>query len=172
MFNILEQEHTLNTHIDTLTEWWDGAERGIAHDGDLIISYSDAAASISRCKGDMERENEGIRILHRAPAPKPAWHDAVAVTIGRIGRRDVFVKDPDSDAWTNAGGNTTLGTSIIAMYAPHPLIEQKVTDEMVSRYLVATYPTRRGNADLSTYDMRTIESARGKLASILGVDPA
>ena len=72
---------------------------------------------------------EGMRILSRAP--KPAWHNAVAVmavTVGRPERR-VFMRDVEPGWWVDA--DSSYETDELAHVTP--LIKAEVTDEMVER---------------------------------------
>lgn len=124
-------------HIDTLARWWDAAEEGTAHAGDTVIRREgeDVYQVYTLDVGPIGKWGD-IRILHRAPKPKPAWHDAVAVLANHRdyadGPRTVWARelDPDGHDWSDAR---------TAMAAPHhlvnvtPLIEAKVTDEMVKR---------------------------------------
>ena len=71
----------------------------------------------------------GMRILSRAP--KPAWHNAVAVmavTVGRPERR-VFMRDVEPGWWVDA--DSSYETDELAHVTP--LIKAEVTDEMVER---------------------------------------
>ena len=145
-FNIPEQEHILNTHIDQLAQWYADAERitdtNLPRSGDtLIFPYNAGGYAIEVEGGDWTPGDvvpgESARILHRAPKPKPAWHDAVAVTadVGRIdGARRVFVKD-ENGVWIDA--LTSHGYAAVHLRDVTPLIEAKVTDEMVGRALDA-----------------------------------
>ena len=129
----MEQEHILNTHIDTLTEWWDEATPGIPKTGDTYIEDERNRGSsfrIVEAATDHKYGFENIRILARAPKPKPAWHDAVAVIAGTrdFGYPRVFVKDDDG-IWNDALSGR--GHSPDALCNPTPLIEATVTAEMV-----------------------------------------
>ena len=124
----------MNTHIDTLAEWFDSAEDGDVHEGDTFIRH---LPSVGRFVVGVADEYLGAnphrRILHRAPKPKPAWHDAVAV-IAHTGIRDrrVFVNALDGE-WLDADTGALLGAD--TLQAPVPLIEAKVTDAMIDRIL-------------------------------------
>lgn len=98
----MEQEHILNTHIDTLTEWWDSAEQGIPSAGDTVIfdeRHRGHGFYVYQATKGHPHGYDNIRILHRAPAPKPAWHDAVAVIAQTPGRDDRRVFIRDTDGW-------------------------------------------------------------------------
>src|SRR5699024_4214301 len=120
----------MTAHIDTLKEWWENAEVGDPKDGDVIIEWAGDGHAVRTFLED-ERDNLyaacTYRILARAPKPKPAWRDAVAVTAdaGRIdGARRVFVKD-ENGVWIDAltGHGYTAGHLRDAT----PLIEANVT---------------------------------------------
>ena len=138
----------MNTHIDQLAEWWENAEEvesgTVAREGDHIITrkhssphYPDAVTYVARLLGKGEEYAIAApytRILHRAPIPKPAWHDAVAVlaSTSDFGLRRVFVKDVDG-IWNDAlSGRGSFEGNLLDVT---PLIEAKVTDEMIDRIL-------------------------------------
>src|SRR5699024_4474743 len=134
----------MTAHIDTLKEWWENAEVGDPKDGDVIIEWAGDGHAVRTFLED-ERDNLyaacTYRILARAPKPKPAWHGAVAViahTAGdkerramvkcgetRIGRR------PLETSWDDSAHGAVLDAD--DLIDPVPLIEAKVTDEMVER---------------------------------------
>ena len=161
----MEQEHILNTHIDTLTEWWDEATPGIPKTGDTYIEDERNRGSsfrIVEAATDHKYGFENIRILARAPKPKPAWHEAVAVIAGTrdFGYPRVFVKDDDG-IWNDALSGR--GHSPDALCNPTPLIEAKVTDEMVDRL-------RDAVSDHSGKVSR--DDIRAWVRAALGLDPA
>ena len=125
----------MTAHIDTLKEWWENAEVGDPKDGDVIIEWAGDGHAVRTFLED-ERDNLyaacTYRILARAPKPKPAWHDAVAVIAhtARFSERRPFalthtedVLDPYNTEWITRDD----------LLDPAPLIEAKVTDEMVER---------------------------------------
>ena len=125
-------------HIDTLAQWWDEAEEGVIEKGDTVINRSEGETTVYVATVRAHRQHPSARILARAPKPKPAWHDAVAV-IAETGDDDIrraFV--PQYNAET---GDERLGTwadwqggyDASELIAPVPLIEAKVADEMVER---------------------------------------
>lgn len=127
----------MSTHIDTLAEWWDEAAPGIPKMGDTYIEderHRGSSFRIVEAATDHKYGFENIRILHRAPAPKPAWHDAVAVIASASGM--------DSRVWERAKtftGRTfwrgTRGEEVTSddLRDVAPLIEQKVTGDMIDR---------------------------------------
>ena len=133
----------LTTHIDTLTQWWDEAEipdaNTLPRDGDrIIIRYNSEWYEIATADGDVDESEIGsnTRILARAPKPKPAWHDAVAVMArcsnAPEGHREPFMRsEATPDVWIGEGGYGHTGD----LRDVTPLIEAKVTDEMVDRIL-------------------------------------
>ena len=150
-------------HIDQLAEWWENAEEGVIEKGDTVINRSDGETTVYVAVERARRQHPSARILSRAPKPKPAWHDAVAV-IAEVHAFDlprVFVKDDDG-IWNDA--LTGRGYSSDALSHVTPLIEAKVTDEMVTRAQVEMM--RLGLGD---YSDRTLASI---LTAALGLDPA
>src|SRR5699024_6393212 len=69
----------MTTHIDTLEEWWSEAEEGVIEKGDTVINWFGGETTVYVAAERARRQNPHTRILARAPKPKPAWHDAVAV---------------------------------------------------------------------------------------------
>src|SRR5699024_324775 len=123
----------MTAHIDTLKEWWENAEVGDPKDGDVIIEWAGDGHAV---RTFLEDERDDLyaactyRILARAPKPKPAWHDAPAV----IAWTDLA----ERQVWERDGSGTYYGTGgdVADDYEFHdvtPLIEAKVTDEMVDR---------------------------------------
>ena len=125
---------TIN-HIDQLTQWWENAEQGEAEPGDWIITHgpddTNPAYIIEQApRYPLSSKRQPYRILARAPKPKPAWHDAPAV----IAWTDLA----ERQVWERDGSGTYYGTGgdVADDYEFHdvtPLIEAKVTDEMVDR---------------------------------------
>ena len=122
-------------HIDQLAEWWENAEEGEAEPGDWIITHgpddTNPAYIIEQAPPyPLSSKRQPYRILARAPEPKPAWHDAPAV----IAWTDLA----ERQVWERDGSGTYYGTGgdVADDYEFHdvtPLIEAKVTDEMVDR---------------------------------------
>ena len=130
------------THIDQLAEWYAQAERitktNLPNDGDTIIYPGPVKGSYivepntEGWEPQIVYEDEECRILARAPKRKPAWHDAIAVIAhtARFSERRPFalthtedVLDPYNTEWITRDD----------LLDPVPLIEAKVTDEMVER---------------------------------------
>ena len=128
-------------HIDQLAQWYADAERitdtNPPRIGDTLIFLYNAGGYAIEVEeddwtpADVATEEVG-RILSRAPKPKPAWHDAVAVIAhtARFSERRPFalthtedVLDPYNTEWITRDD----------LLDPAPLIEAKVTDEMVER---------------------------------------
>lgn len=169
----LEQEHILNTHTDTLAEWWENADNDtVTHPGDTLIKKGRSGFEIF----EVAHEDTAVhidalpncRLLQRVPAPKPAWHDAPAVVAHvddfRGAQRRVFVRraeDFGGIRWGDEFSEWPSGELI----DPVPLIEAKVTDEMVGRIreLEDGYGHKYFASPLA---------ARELLAAALGLDPA
>lgn len=125
-------------HIDQLTEWWETAEEGVVQKGDTVIErWADGQYNVFTAFESETQENDRLRILARAPKPKPAWHDAAAVvaTVETMSgpRRAVFSRDQYlSDVWNST---TSITANIEDLRDVTPLIEAKVTHQMVNRIL-------------------------------------
>lgn len=128
----------MNTsHIDQLAEWWETAEEGVLEKGDTAIHRSDGETTVYVAVERAPRQHPNARILARAPKPKPAWHDAVAV-IASTDNLTRQVWERDGDGWYGTDG---YRVDAEALEDVTPLIEAKVTDEMVDRlehHFVAT----------------------------------
>ena len=140
-FNIPEQEHILNTHIDQLAQWYASAEQitktNLPRIGDaLVFPYSAEGYAIEVEEDGWTPDDlvpgEPVRILARAPKPKPAWHDAdyvIARADGKSRRawanNRLLKRWEDGVSWSHAD----------ALRDVTPLIEAKVTDEMIDRIL-------------------------------------
>ena len=123
-------------HIDQLAEWWENAEEGVINEGDRLIyrdgdDYDFRTAGREDAGTDAEKEHEhGWGIMSRAPKPKPAWHDAVAV-IASTDRTERQVWEREGDGtYSGSAGDTADDFELRNVT---PLIEAKVTDEMVER---------------------------------------
>ena len=140
----------MNTHIDQLAEWWENAEEvesgTVAREGDHIITrkhpsphYPDAVSYVTHLLGkgeDCAITAPYTRILHRAPIPKPAWHDAPAVTAtyrddyGTV--TGVWTPSGNHGYWIGPEDDVVMHDSLEDVT---PLIEAKVTDGMIDRIL-------------------------------------
>ena len=134
----------MNTHIDTLGEWYADAEQitkaNLPRAGDtLILPYNAGGYGVEVEEDGWTPDDvvrgEPTRILARAPKPRPAWHDAPAVTAK--GREDwdhveAFSRNDDYDPprWIDNQGITYTAEQLSDVT---PLIEAKVTDEMIVR---------------------------------------
>ena len=163
-------------HIDQLAEWWESADvEGIVRAGDTIIKKGRAGYDIytawshedgedvTMWKYEQDPPVADYRILARAPEPKPAWHDAVAVLAhtARFSERRPFalthtedVLDPYNTEWITRDN----------LIDPVPLIEAKVTDEMVERALT--------EYDTDTWRFNGLARMRHALTAALGLEAA
>ena len=130
----------MTDHIDQLKEWWENAEDAPANPGDRIIERhvcerdEDTYYTIGVHREGMRGliGKSGTRILSRAP--KPAWHDAVAVIAHTdFCERQVWERAPDG-TYSGSAGDVADDYELRDVT---PLIEAKVTDEMVQRGLTA-----------------------------------
>lgn len=129
---------TTDAYIDQLAQWWEDAEKAmLAHPGDIIIEDRRDREGGYEIWPAVEEESLGkrSRILSRAPKPKPAWHDAVAVLahqrlFGEETVPEVYVRT-DEDFWESI----TYYAKTEELLDPVPLIEARVTDEAVLRGL-------------------------------------
>ena len=124
---------TIN-HIDQLTQWWDEAEEGVIEKGDTVINRSDGETTVYVATERARRHHTNARILARAPKPKPAWHDAIAVTATATDDLGdeitaVWVREGD-ELWRSDEGGMVLRDDLRDVT---PLFEAKVTDEMRDR---------------------------------------
>ena len=131
-----------SNHIDQLAQWYADAEQitksNLPRVGDTLILPYNAGGYGVEVEGDGWTPDdvvpgEPVRILARAPKPKPAWHDAVAVLATRYRDRG-YVRG----VWANAGGGRWRGVhggivDAADLTQVTPLIEAKATDEMVER---------------------------------------
>ncbi len=129
-------------HIDQLAQWYADAEQvtktTLPNKGDTLIYPRRTSGYIIESDGGgwtpelVRSTGETVRILARAPKPKPAWHDAVAVIAhtddGHI--RQVWERDGDTVYWCGTEGYLVRTEKLRDVT---PLIEAKVTDEMVER---------------------------------------
>ena len=132
----------MNDHIDQIAQWYADAEQitetNLPRSGDtLIFPYNAGGYAL-----EVEEDNwtpddivsgDGARILSRAPKPKPAWHDAKAV-IASTDYCERQVWERDSLGWYGTAGDTANTEDLRDVT---PLIEAKVTDEMVERAVSA-----------------------------------
>ena len=157
-------------HIDQLKEWWDEATPGIPKTGDTYIEderHRGSSFRIVEAATDHKYGFENIRILSRAPKPKPAWHDAVAVIAhtARFSERRPFalthtedVLDPYNTEWITRDD----------LLDPAPLIEAKVTDEMILAALNAS--TGLDMLAVTSFKRDEIEDMRYALTAALGLE--
>ena len=135
----------MNTHIDQLAQWYADAERitdtNLPRIGDtLIFPYNADGYAIEVEEDGWTPDDlvpgEPVRILARAPKPKPAWHDAPAVTAtyrddyGAV--TGVWTPSGNHGYWIGPEDDVVTHDSLEDVT---PLIEAKVTDEMIDRIL-------------------------------------
>ena len=124
-------------HVDQLAQWWENAEEGIPSAGDTVIfdeRHRGLGFHVTQATKDHPRGYDNARILARAPKPKPAWHDAIAVTATATDDLGdeitaVWVREGD-ELWRSDEGGMVLREDL---RDATPLIEAKVTDEMRDR---------------------------------------
>ena len=154
------------THIDTMQEWWKLAEVGIPQAGDTVIfdeRHRGLGFHVTQATTDHPRGYDNARILARAPKPKPAWVNARAI-IARTDedpRPSVWTWHKSMDRWDDEGGCHWANTDDLRDVTP--LIEAKVTDEMVDR--VREYKDFTGRRYFASR-----EGARHLLAIALGLE--
>ena len=130
---------TIN-HIDQLAEWWENAEKGAPNKGDTIIRQTERLLSngyayeVGTEDYTDARHLDNVRILARAPKPKPAWHDAPAIIATWY---DPTEDETITGVWTHDAGvwkhEEGICVDADALTDVTPLIEAKVTREMVER---------------------------------------
>ena len=124
-------------HIDQLAQWWENAEPGIPGAGDTVIfdeRHRSLGFHVTQASTDHPCGYENARILARAPKPKPAWHDAPAVIATYRDERGMvsgaWVREGKPGYWEGPEGDVVASEALEDVV---PLIEAKVTDEMVER---------------------------------------
>ena len=144
-------------HIDQLAQWYADAEQitktNLPNKGDTLIYPRRTSGYIIEADGGgwipelVHSTGETVRILARAPKPKPTWHDAPAVTAK--GREDwdhveAFSRNDDYDPprWIDNQGITYTAEQLSDVT---PLIEAKVTDETARTVLNRYYETETGH---------------------------
>ena len=155
------------SHIDQLAEWWENAEEGVVQPGDTVIGLTDAdndAYEVFVAQSGESEEYDFYRILSRAP--KPAWHDAVAVMArcsgAPEGHREPFIRsEVTPGVWIGEGGHGH--TEVLRDVTP--LIEAKVADEMVARAMKFWDPDCPGE-----HDAGDIQWAREFITAALGLE--
>lgn len=160
--------------IDQLKEWWENAEDAPASPGDRIIerhvcerdedTYYTVGVHREGMSGLIGKSS--TRILHRAP--KPAWHDAVAVVArsanAPAGHREPFIRsEATPGVWIGEGG---YGYSD-DLRDVTPLIEAKVTDEQARKALTAYYEDTPGETG---WHDDTVTQMRLAIADALGIE--
>ena len=137
------KESTMTTNrINQLAEWWENAEDAPPSPGDHIIerhvcerdedTYYTVGVHREGMRGLIGKS--GTRILSRAP--KPAWHDALAVVAeckhdAPDRGRGTFINDR-SGQWLDESGERYVSSDLTDVT---PLVKAEVTDEMVGRAL-------------------------------------
>ena len=155
-------------HIDQLAEWWSEAERAPFREGDVLIARFDARPmpfEIYSAACDFDTPADNVRILTRAPKPKPAWHDAVAV-IAHTDKNGPQVWERCGGHWDGTAGDEALDSDLRNVT---PLIEAKVTDEAMQRVFNALDPSVNWRLSMTKEDE---EYVRYIVAAALGLDPA
>lgn len=152
-------------HIDQLTEWWESAEKGVAEKGDTVINRSDGETTVYVAAERARRQHPNTRILARAPKPKPAWHSAKAV-VASTDYCERQVWEWDFLGWNGSAGDVANTEDLRDVT---PLIEAKVTDEMVERVFIALDPVLNRHLSMTKDDE---EYVRYIVAAALGLDPA
>ena len=145
-------------HIDQLKEWWENAEEGIPSAGDTVIfdeRHRGRGFHVTQATKDHPCGYDNARILARAPKPKPAWHDAVAV-IAHIGGNElprVLVARIDG---AFVDGMTGHAYAADRLRDVTPLIEAKVTDEAMQRVFNALDPAVNKRLSMTKEDEKYV----------------
>lgn len=166
------KERTMTTdHIDQLAQWYADAEQvtktNLPNVGDVLIfpNSNSGGYTIEPNTGEwapnIVGHHETARILARAPKPKPAWHSAKAI-IASTDYCERQVWEWDFLGWNGTAGDTANTEDLRDVT---PLIEAKVTDEMVDRIREIKDPKGRRY-------FASREGARYVLAVALGIETA
>ena len=150
-------------HIAQLTQWWETAEKGGFLKGDTIITKDDDGYFVGAASMSDPDPYDSVRVLARAPKPKPAWHDAAAVTATATDDLGdeitaVWVREGD-ELWRSDEGGMVLRDDLRDVT---PLIEAKVPDEMTDRAWAASKRWEFGGISKP--------AARAILAAALGIE--
>ena len=157
---------TIN-HIDQLTQWWDEAEEGVIEKGDTVINRSDGETTVYVATERARRHHTSARILARAPKPKPAWANARAIIAhtDENPRPSVWTWHKSMERWDDEGGCHWAYTEDLRDVTP--LIEARVTGEMVARAMAFWDPNCPGE-----HDADDIQWAREFITAALGLETA
>lgn len=146
-------------HIDQLTEWWDIAEEGVPKAGDTVIfdeRHKGLGFHVTKAKVSHPHGYANARILARASIP---WHSAVAVIADTLlCERQVWERE-SGGTYSGSAGDTADDYELRNVT---PLIEAKVTDEMVER--------ARDYMSDQTGQTHTRSAIRGVLSAALGIE--
>ena len=159
-------------HIDQLAQWYADAEQvtktNLPRKGDTLIYPRRTSGYIIESDGGgwapefVHSAGETVRILARAPEPKPAWHDAVAVIATFRDERGmvtgVWVPEGQPGYWEGPEGDVVASGLLEDVT---PMIEARVTDETLARVEAAF------TDDHDSFDARI----RAVTAAALGLDP-
>ena len=156
-------------HIDQLAQWWDEAEEGVIEKGDTVINRSESETTVYVATVRAHRQHPNARILARAPKPKPAWHDAVAVIAtfrddcGMV--TGVWVQEGKPGYWEGPEGDVVASELLEDVT---PLIEARVTNESLRLALNAFYGA--DYSSLSMYQVEQQEDMYHALHAALGLE--
>ena len=160
----------MTTHIDTMQEWWELAGVGIPQAGDTVIfdeRHRGLGFHVTQATTDHPCGYDNARILARAPKPKPAWHDAPAVIASTdYCERQVWQRDTTHEnRWYGTAGDGAVASDL---RDATPLVEAKVTDEMVLAALNAS--TGLDMLTVTSFKRDEIEDMRLALTAALGLE--
>lgn len=158
---------TIN-HIDQLAQWYADAEQGAISEGDTLIIKVGGGYTVETSDFPIPDPADEVRILARAPKPKPAWHNAVAVIATWY---DSMEDETITGVWTHDAG-VWMHESGICVDAENlrdvtPLIKAKVTDEQVRKVLEHYYEAQPGETE---WHNDIVTKMRLALAAALGVE--
>ena len=159
---------TIN-HIDQLAQWWETAEQAVVQKGDTVIEYlDDGHHAVYVADTDQDQVYGFYRILARAPKPKPAWHDAVAVIASKdYCERQVWERDTTyENRWYGTAGDRAVTSDLRDVT---PLIEAKVTDAQARKALNLYYEASPGEND---WPENSVTLMRLAIAAALGLETA
>lgn len=159
------------SHIDQMKAWWQEADNGIPKAGDTIIAderHRGHGFYVYQATKDHPHGYDNIRVLRRAPAPQPD-PDVIVATLYATSNSHterVALTWDDRGVWVGVDSDGTVRYIRSGeLCDPVPLIEAKVTGEMVKRASAANYAPKPAGETLGSY-MRHI------LTAALGLDPA
>lgn len=133
----------MSMRMDQVREWYEGAEQvtpeNLPQPGDTIIHPHGSSYTVEPAGEGWEPRlvkqagEDRVRILERAPKPKPAWHDAVAVLAAVSDPDGQVLLTPTTEPGYWQSTDSGIWYDVGELRDVTPLIPAEVTDEMIGR---------------------------------------